>query len=75
MPLGDTNIEGAVDGQGRSRKNIEAVFVHNIEGAEAVVRRRIKTAHILKMDEMSSRSRSTFHQAEMVLSKQIELRT
>ena len=73
MLFGERKTEDAFDVEGSRKENIKVVFVHNIKAV--FVRRRIKTAHILKMDKMSSRSRSTFHQAEMVVSKQIELRT
>ena len=74
MLLGERKTEDAFDEEGSSKENIKAVFVHNIEDPEAALRRRIKTAHIVKMDRMSSWKRSTFHQAEMVVSKQKELR-
>ena len=63
--FGERKTEEAFDEEGSSKENIKAVFVRRI----------MTTAHILKMDEMSSRSSSTFHQAEMVVSKQIGLRT
>ena len=44
MLFGERKTEDAFDEEGSSKENIKAVFVHNIEDAEAAVRRRIKRA-------------------------------